>query len=316
MTAAVAPIRSARDMKDENYWESSLGQYSESAGRPRDNYILRSILFRGSSDDHPLVVADLCDHGTLGIADESQGFRAFFSTGADISAVLSKHSELIVETRVETEAPLTGFSREDWDPVVVGERFIIAPSWVDLSATEGRLRLSIDATTAFGTGRHESTQLAIRALERHVTSGMTVVDVGCGSGILSAAALALGARTAIACDVHPDAVHTARRHLESPLFLGSVDALRDCSADLVIANISKRIIDALAADLNRIAAPGALLVLAGFLEENPPGHFSPEEVMNLDGWACWVCRAMAESRSCPDQQHRLRSDAEYWHSPT
>lgn len=262
------------------------------------------------------MIADLWDRGTLGIADEPQGFRAFFSTETDVLPILSKHSALVVETRVETEAPLAGFSREDWDPVLVGERFIIAPSWVDLSAAEGRLRLSIDATTAFGTGRHESTQLAIRALERYVSPGMTVIDVGCGSGILSAAALALGARTAIACDVHPDAVATARRHLASPVFRGSIDALRDSAADLVIANISKVVIDALTPDLNRIASPGALLVLAGFLEENPPAHFTPEEVTALDGWACWICRARPESGICVDQQHRLRDDAENWHRPT
>lgn len=261
------------------------------------------------------MIADLWDLGTLGIADEPKAFRAFFSSETDLSSILSKHSELVVETRIETEPPLTGFSREDWDPVLVGERFVIAPAWVDLPAAEGGLRLSIDATTAFGTGRHESTQLAIRALERYVSPGMTVVDVGCGSGILSAAALALNARTAIACDVHPDAVATARRHLESPIFLGSIDALRDSAADLVVANISKVVIDALAADLNRIAAPGAVLVIAGFLQENPPAHFAPEEVTELDGWACWICRAKQESGMCPDQQHRLRNDAEYWHNP-
>jgi ribosomal protein L11 methyltransferase len=277
---------------------------------------LQSIFFRGSSEDHPLVVADLWDRGTLGIADETTGFRAFFSNEADVSSILSKHSELVIETRVETESPLTGFSREDWDPVLVGERFIIAPSWVDLPAAEGRLRLSIDATTAFGTGRHESTQLAFRALERYVSPGMTVVDIGCGSGILSAAALALGARTTIACDVHPEAVATARRHLKLPVFLGSIDAIRKSSADLVVTNISKVVIDALTSDLNRVAAPGALLVLAGFLQENPPEHFNPEETTELDGWACWICRARQESGICTDQQHRLRSDAEHWHSPT
>jgi ribosomal protein L11 methyltransferase len=187
---------------------------------------------------------------------------------------------------------------------------------VDLSAAEGRLRLSIDATTAFGTGRHESTQLAIGALERYVSPGMTVVDIGCGSGILSAAAVALGARTAVACDVHPEAVDTARRHLKSPVFLGSIDAIRNSSADLVVANISKVVIDALAADINRVAAPGALLVLAGFLQENPPAHFTPEEVTEVDGWACWICRASAISGICPDQQYRLRNDAEHWYSPS
>jgi ribosomal protein L11 methyltransferase len=262
-----------------------------------------------------LLVADLWDRGTLGIADETTGFRAFFSSEADIASILSKHSELVLETRMETEPPLPGFSREDWDPVLVGDRFIIAPSWVDLSGADGRLRLSIDATTAFGTGRHESTQLAIRALERYISPGMTIVDVGCGSGILSAAALALGAQTAIACDVHSEAVATACRHLKSPVFRGSIDAIRDSSADLVVANISKLVIDALAPDLNRVAAPGALLVLAGFLQENPPAHFTPEEVTELDGWACWICRARPESGICPDQQHRLRRDAEQWHNP-
>lgn len=299
-------------MKDENRYESPRPIITAPPRLSRDNYVLQSILFHGSAENHPLVVADLWDHGTLGISDEAKAFRAFFSSEADLSAILAKHSELVIETRMETEPPLAGFSREDWDPVLVGDRFVIAPSWVDLSAADGRLRLSIDATTAFGTGRHESTQLAIRALERHVSPGMTVVDVGCGSGILSAAALALGAKSAIACDVHPEAVATACSHLPSTIFRGSVDAIRNSAANLVVANISKVVIDALAADLNRIAAPGGLLVLAGFLQENPPAGFTPEEVTDLDGWACWICQAKPAPERCPDQQHRLRNDAEHW----
>ena len=111
---------------------------------------------------------------------------------------------------------------------------------------------------AFGTGVHETTQLCIEALEDYLRAGMTVLDVGTGSGILRQAAELLGAAKAYACDIDPDAVAIAGR-----AFVGSVDAVSGASADLVIANISPEAIVALAPDLTRVARPG-IVICSGF----------------------------------------------------
>jgi ribosomal protein L11 methyltransferase len=272
---------------------------------------LQSILFHGSADEYPLLVADLWEFNTLGIVQEADSFRAFFESETGVANILAVYRSLVVQTRAESVLLSEDFSRDGWDPIFVGERFVVAPSWVEIPVSD-RIRLTVDPTSAFGTGRHESTQLAMRALERHIVPGMVVLDVGCGSGILSAAAIALGARTVIACDVHPEAAIAANRYLRSPVFLGAVDAVRNSCADLVVANISRSVLDALAADLNRVAKPAGLLVLGGFLKEKPPSSFVPVEVTELDEWICWVCRPTAAFGQMTNQQHRVRHDAEHW----
>src|SRR6185312_13839152 len=96
--------------------------------------------------------------------------------------------------------------------------FFVVPSMSDVPAPDGRIRLEIDATTAFGTGRHESTQAVMEALETLPLENAAVLDVGCGSGILSLAASALGAARVLSCDVHPDAIRTAAVYLSGTLF--------------------------------------------------------------------------------------------------
>jgi ribosomal protein L11 methyltransferase len=98
---------------------------------------------------------------------------------------------------------------------------------------------------------------------------MTLVDVGTGSGILSEAAVKLGAARAVACDTDPQATETARENLERggvavPVFTGSADAVADGCADLVVANISPAWVSALAADWARILKPGGTAILSGF----------------------------------------------------
>jgi len=113
---------------------------------------------------------------------------------------------------------------------------------------------------AFGTGVHETTQLCIEALEDYLTPGMSVLDVGTGSGILAEAARLLGARSVYACDIDPLAVQIAGNG-----FVGSVDAVASACADLVVANISPQAIVDLAPDMLRVLRrPGGLLLASGF----------------------------------------------------
>ncbi len=99
---------------------------------------------------------------------------------------------------------------EDWannwkayyKPIEIGERLLICPSWEEAQKTD-RVVLRIDPGMAFGTGSHQTTRLCLRLIEKHVRQGISMLDVGCGSGILSVAALLLGAESAVAVDVDP-----------------------------------------------------------------------------------------------------------------
>jgi ribosomal protein L11 methylase PrmA len=81
----------------------------------------------------------------------------------------------------------------------------------------------------------------------------------------------------------------AKQLSEAPLFAGSADAVRSGFADLVLANISPQAVDRIAADLKRIAKPNGVLILSGFINENPPRCFRPREVLKRGDWLCWIC---------------------------
>ncbi len=272
---------------------------------------MRSVLLRAEPDEEDQLAGELWQQGTVGILEQPGTLRAFFEDTVELEQLIRAHRARIVEVREEDEFDPSRFGRDGWDPILIGNRFFIAPSWVEMPAPPGRMRLVIDATDAFGSGRHESTQLVIEAMESYVQAGFTIVDVGCGSGILCEAARLLGAGRVFGCDIHAGAAAAARRRVASPVFLGSVDSIGDHVADMVLANISAKVIDALAFELKRIAKPGGLLVLAGFIRENPPRRFMPEKVLNSGDWQCWICQPHAIA-AAEDDGRPLQPYAPQW----
>jgi ribosomal protein L11 methylase PrmA len=244
-----------------------------------------SIFIPCASDEQDALVTAIWERGTTGIIEEAGGLRAFFEDTTERAQLGSITGTI----RVEADGPYS-FKQEDWEPILIGQRFIVAPPWVTFPADAERFRLAIDASTAFGTGRHETTQLCIEALESYLQAGDCVLDIGGGSGILSAAASLLGAGLVFTCDIHEDAIATARQQLRSPIFLGSADAVRSGVANLVLANISARVLDHIAADLRRILKPTGLLLASGFIEENVPKRFRPFAASAQGEWLCWACR--------------------------
>ena len=111
-------------------------------------------------------------------------------------------------------------NEEDWaenwkkffHPVKIGKRVLIRPEWESCDNPEGRVVLLIDPGMSFGTGTHETTKLCIEALDEHIKDGAAVLDIGCGSGILSVAALLLGAASAVGVDIDSNAVETAYKN--------------------------------------------------------------------------------------------------------
>ena len=255
----------------------------------------------------------LWEHGTAGIAEERDGLRAFFDdevTADSVCAVAGLYGA--TEPRAEPACE-PSFERENWDPILIRKRFYVAPPWVTTAVPAGRLRLEIDAATAFGTGRHETTQLCLEALDLYLTAGSTVIDVGCGSGILSLAAKLLGARRVFSCDIHADALENAGRHVSTPLFIGSADALETECADLVLANISAAVLDRLAYDLKRITKPKGLVVASGFIREKLPECYSPKWAFERGEWLCWVCRPSGVRVSSREHAREgLSHVAEWW----
>jgi ribosomal protein L11 methyltransferase len=251
---------------------------------------VRSVFIPAAETTIDSLIADLWEMGTTGWIEENNGLRAFFDDSVDPSAICSKLKVPQSSQRHESPFDLNQIVPVECEPVLIGQRFYVAPSWIKEQPPEGRFRLTIDSTSAFGSGRHESTQLCIEILERHLRPGNCVLDIGCGSGILTAAASLLGAGDVFSCDIHQDSVRTAKTLIDTPIFVGSADGIRSGVADIVLANLSVRILDVVACDLRRIAKSGAWIVLGGFLHGIPPRKFTPREVWRKGDWESWLCQ--------------------------
>lgn len=252
---------------------------------------MRSVLIQSDVQTREILIAELWEAGTTGIIENESTVRAFFDTDTKLAHALNQFSHLSLEVTDETTSLEMPVPAENADPIYAGQKFFIVSSWINSPTPPGRYRLTIDANNAFGSGSHESTQLVIQALEEFLTPGSVVLDVGCGSGILSEVAHRLGAGSVFACDTHLGALDSARQHsTTSYFFAGSIDALKESMADVVIVNISATVIDLLAAELHRVTKPGRMLILAGFIGNRPPTAISPEKTFYLNGWSCWLCR--------------------------
>ena len=238
--------------------------------------------------------------------------RAFFEdsvSAADTAAALGARLD---DVRQESGTGAPESQAGEWEPLLAGERFYIVPPGFDGATPAGRFRLEIEASTAFGTGRHETTQLCIEALERHIRNGDTLLDVGCGSGILLAAAGLLGAGPLLGSDISFDALTIARLHARAPLFVGSADAVREASFDISIANITPRILDRLAPELKRVTKPGGLVILSGFTREQQPERFRYEEMSELGDWQCWICRPETIAADAGGMLEAGVHEADWW----
>ena len=176
--------------------------------------------------------------------------------------------------------------KEHYRPILIGERLVIVPAWLE-SPDPQRIPIRIDPGMAFGTGTHPTTQLCLELLEscmaQLVPQETDVIDVGCGSGILSIAALKLGARRAIAVDIDPQAVSVTQENAALngvsaglEVGTGSLAEVRDGvfsirQAQVVLANIlALVIIQLLEAGFADLLAPGGAAIFSGILAEQEP----------------------------------------------
>lgn len=164
--------------------------------------------------------------------------------------------------------------KEHFHPHHVGSRLVIKPSWREYVPARDEVVIEIDPGMAFGTGLHPSTRLCLMLLERHLTPGMEVLDLGTGSGILAIAAAKLGAASVLALDLDSLAVKVARANVRANKLVQRVRVRRGTlGADvgrerfqMVVANISADVIVHLAHPISSALAWRGLLIASGILE--------------------------------------------------
>jgi ribosomal protein L11 methyltransferase len=222
---------------------------------------------------------------------------ALLEPDADIDALLSEAVAAIGLNEIPAygveaveEQNWVQLTQSQFDPIRVSERLWIVPSWHE-TPDPAAVNLILDPGMAFGTGSHPTTRLCLEWLERNVSEGCSVLDYGCGSGILAIAAARLGAARVAGVDIDPQAVEAARSNAErngvAALFADSAQPVAG-EYDVVVANILSNPLRVLAPAICAHVRSGGRLALSGILREQA------EEIMAI--YAQWLPMQVADMR--------------------
>lgn len=215
---------------------------------------------------------------------------------------------------IASEVLTNTVSEEDWannwkqyfKPLSIGERLLICPTWETIDNPENRTVLSIDPGMAFGTGGHDTTRMVLECIQDKLTPETQVLDVGCGSGILSIATLLLGARSAVGVDIDELAVKMAVENgklngMTPPRYVikqGDLVQQIDGTYDLVLANIVADAIISLSKTIPPFLKPNGHYIVSGIIDTREAEvvealkacGFIITERHEQGGWLCLVCR--------------------------
>ena len=201
--------------------------------------------------------------------------------------------------------------KQYYKPMEIGERLIVVPEW-ESANTAGRIALILNPGLTFGTGSHATTRLCLTALEKHVAQGQRVLDLGCGSGILSIAALLLGAEHAFACDIDEKCVDVAYENAalngigKDKYTVRWGDVLSDRQLqkemggqyDIIVANIVSDVIIGLASQVRPFLKEGGLFLTSGIIDTRAAevaqklraAGWEIVEERQSEGWFSYLCK--------------------------
>lgn len=199
---------------------------------------------------------------------------ALFPQGASVAEIVPEALRA-VSLPATTPYGMDRIDDQDWvrltqaqfTPQQITQRLWVVPTWHEIVDARA-INIRLDPGLAFGTGTHPTTQLCLRWLEATLTPDTTVIDYGCGSGILAIAALKLGAARAVGVDIDEQALlaarHNAQQNQADVAFMAAADEL-NMQANVVVANILANPLTVLAPLLARLSVPGGALALSGIL---------------------------------------------------
>lgn len=228
-----------------------------------------AVTLRCPPEEADLLLAACLDFDTTGVEQNESGLVAHFESRQEAERFAREFHHYSAVTDEIAPRNWAEEWQQQWRPSLVGRSFYLSPPWNREPAPQGRIVLEMRPGLVFGGGDHPTTQLCLGFLEDYVGEGITVADIGCGSGILGDAALKLGAGRVVACDIEFAAAEAACTVLHgAAVYCGSVDALKPAVAGLIVANLLTGVVAALLPRFAAVLAPGGKLILSGFLVEH------------------------------------------------
>ena len=219
---------------------------------------------------------------TFYLEDSAEGYNTLAQFRIGLSAFKKQHPEyapLILSMENVEDADWENNWKQFYKPMEIGERLLVVPEW-EQAQEDGRVKLVLNPGLTFGTGSHATTRMCLAALEHCAGADKTVLDLGCGSGILGIGALLLGCAHVTGCDIDPKAPEVAAANAalngfyEDRFTVCAGDILADAGLrrrlgtgyDLVLANIVADVIIPLAALAPAFLAPGGTFVCSGIID--------------------------------------------------
>ena len=266
---------------------------------------------------------DYIDDDLMGLSECETCVTVYIPTNGQGAEMLIAIKSMLAEMKAadtegaygRLEAEMSSIREEDWAnnwkqyfmPFKVGEKLVIKPSWEEYDNSDGRIILEIDPASSFGTGKHHTTRLCLEVLEKYLNKGDKLLDMGCGSGILSIGAMLLGAKSAVAVDIEENAAATAlenavKNHISPDVYktyFGNIltdEKLAneiDDKHDIIAANIVADVRIAMKESFLRYLKKGGILIVSGIIEERMDevidelksvGFKEPEPEVR-EGWA-------------------------------
>lgn len=213
------------------------------------------------------------------ISDDIQGKEKL----ALVTNGLIQLKQLDIEVDLGTlEIKMTNVSEDDWannwkkyyKPLKIGDRIIIKPTWEEYNPNDNDLVIEIDPGMAFGTGTHETTSMCIELLQKYMNTNDIVLDIGCGSGILSLTSAKLGAKKVIGVDFDSVAVLVAKENVSKnklddkvEIRCGDLMNVVHENANVIVSNIIADVIIKLTDDVSKFSIPNTIFIASGIIKE-------------------------------------------------